>query len=256
MRANRSRAMTLPLLTALLISICCGGVAAPKQQTTGFLQFPARDVVDLGYIDKLVVTVNCSWIAEASAHGVAPQSLVFYEAVREKLFALSPLPENADANTGSTVLTFEPGFGPGDMRIVSRRAGRGPIHLEVVYLDRRAPNLWAQVVTLTERRPNISVDEAVAAISVRRDSRVVPPAHPVARLFVKGESLATHLQGASNVSVDRPVYRLEVLSRSKSLDLTITDAGADPDIVRWMNQVREAVERLLASSAEQHPRGR
>ena len=58
--------MRLLLPTILLISTFCLAAcgAAPQQQVSHFLQFPPRDVADLGPVDELVVTVNCSWIAD------------------------------------------------------------------------------------------------------------------------------------------------------------------------------------------------
>lgn len=66
MRNSMSGVMKLPLPATLCIAMYCGAacVATSQQQTTDFLQFPARDVADLGPIDRLVVTVNCSWISD------------------------------------------------------------------------------------------------------------------------------------------------------------------------------------------------
>ena len=58
--------MRLSLPTSVLIAVLCWAPrgATSDQRAPSFLEFPARDVRALGQIDKLVVTVTCSWISD------------------------------------------------------------------------------------------------------------------------------------------------------------------------------------------------
>jgi len=54
------KAATKVLLLATLFSLPCLGADAPRVH---FLTFPRADVESLGQIEKLNVTVDCSWVA-------------------------------------------------------------------------------------------------------------------------------------------------------------------------------------------------
>jgi len=81
--------MNLPRVFLLSALVCLPCVAA-EQSRFLFLKFPAKDVAALSHIDRLVITVSCSWIGSLKNVPELYDIRMGYDMPTENVFEAAP----------------------------------------------------------------------------------------------------------------------------------------------------------------------
>lgn len=198
---------------------------------------------------RRVPVLRVFWVvllAALSAKLSALQRSVFadtqlYEAVLERLFRIDSPSDVSDERLRFTYCE------DGEMQIVIHPEPNGGFQIQLWSLPKGAPTVWTQLETMWSSSRELTADEAVGRITLKRESKSISKSAALSRI-ISARPVTVGLDGRQEIVLEVARYDLSFNSLSKSLSMTVYEPqdwrkSQDP-IVRWMGQVRLEIDKL------------
>lgn len=164
-----------------------------------------------------------------------------YKAVLSRLFGY----EMPKQGKGSLQLRYTH-CESGEMQIEVRELKSGQLLLDVWRLPAGAATVWHQLATLSDKKAELTAEEAAASITVMHDSRVVEKSGVLGKIIMSGRSLQLPLVGDDGMFLEGSQYELTIASLSRDISITLMGpqqpASSSCPIIRWMGRVREQID--------------
>ena len=174
-----------------------------------------------------------------------------YDAVLDRLFAQS---DDHDHTVGCVeTLQYMPSYSTEMGIVVSEsRSNKSEYRVDVWLVPPGEPTLWKQLAALVSKNPNLTADQAAAALVVKHLTKRIRGASTLGQLIESGHAISIPVHGEDTITLDGDSYKVIIRSIAISMSLTFNgpvDSASDRSpLIRWMGRIRSEVEREVANN--------